>query len=336
MKFCPKFVPAKIVFIAMIFSFGAIDAFVEYNRVLYSSEIAVPGINLGESESSIGEIDSNATSVPGEAIVSVIRDILEDMSHDWLPNDLPVWPTGVLDNPQSYQMGQLSAAKQILLIFFQRVSRMNPTDPENPHLARAVSAIQIDPTSWMMPAFEDELDHAVRELDVFLGQIRSGQVKIPDRKDTFAELLKVFGTLLGSSVGQLGGAPRVGNFTITTMTAGDTHAQGEKVLSRKDMQTPWLQIDNVFYYNQGVMFVVKHVLAATLVDFRGLIRAQNSTELGRSIVLIMDPYYYETSPPVVLNGMPLGLLPNHSIALHAVLLNAWFDITNLSLAVSGR
>lgn len=324
----------QMVLLAFLLCCGSIADW-DYNRVLYPDDIPILGMHADEYGNMTGEVDNGVHLKTGEAIVATLRDILKEMEKDWLSNDV-AWPTCLLDNPQSYQGGMLFAVRQIVQVLAQKVTRMNPTDPPNQHLERVQSAVSIDGASWMMPAFEDELAVAITELDALLAEIRSGRVRIPDRKDTLRDLLSTLGAIIGGSVGRLANIPRIGEHRMTTVTAGDDHATGEKLLKREDAQTPWLQIDNEFYSSQGVMFVVKMVFAATLVDFGKLIDIQNSTELGRATFLIMDPYFYRTSPLVVLNGDPLSLLSNHPTALHAVLLSAWVNMEKLSIAVSGR
>jgi hypothetical protein len=169
-------VKAKIALLFLVIAaIPVMIAGIEYIGVLYPEDIVILGLKRNENGATTGEVDSNIKTVPGDAIVSALIDVLKGMEGDWTPNDMRIWPTIILDNPQNYQEGQLYATKQILFVLLQKVARMNPTDPENPHLARAVSAINVDPASWIMPAFEDQLRLAISELELFRGQIEKGK-----------------------------------------------------------------------------------------------------------------------------------------------------------------
>lgn len=286
---------------------------VQYNRVLYSPIFSV----VGETARS----DHPKPAAPGVAIATVLADILQHQSERWTPNALYISPTWLMDNPQNYQMGQIETIRGVVTVLEQVIDSMGESDP---NVTAARTEMTNDANSFLWPSFGDKLEKAAAHMRAYAEDLTSGKVKFTPVPATLEALTAKIETMLYREAQELDKAPRFSNKAhITTKTAGDTSIEGETMVSADDYHTPLLKIDDNFYHAQGMLYVVHHVMRALFVDFQDVIKANKSTDLGTALVIEMDPYYFETSPIVVMNCDPLSRwgCANHSTSLSENILN---------------
>ena len=80
-------------------------------------------------------------------------------------------------------------------------------------------------------------------------------------------------------------------------------------------ETPWLQIDNVFYEARGQAWAMAHLLRAIEVDFADVLAKKNATVSVRQIIRELEAAQATLWSPMILNGSGYGVLANHSLVM---------------------
>ena len=80
-------------------------------------------------------------------------------------------------------------------------------------------------------------------------------------------------------------------------------------------ETPWLQIDNVFYEARGQAWALAHLLRAIEVDFADVLAKKNATVSVRQIIRELEAAQATLWSPMILNGSGYGILANHSLVM---------------------
>jgi hypothetical protein len=122
---------------------------------------------------------------------------------------------------------------------------------------------------------------------------------------------------LGGVTTRLSNAPRRKGLVLSEETAGDAYTKGEKYV---EVEIPWSQIDDNFYYAQGVAFGLRQMMLAIKHDFENILDVKKATELVDRIVHILDQSQFE--PLIVLNGDRGSVFANHSLQLQGLLEDA--------------
>jgi hypothetical protein len=79
----------------------------------------------------------------------------------------------------------------------------------------------------------------------------------------------------------------------------------------------WSDIDDNFYYAQGIGYALYHVMQAVALDFQKVLDDKNSGVIMREIISSLEESYFE--PTFVTNGSRNGILANHSNNLRVFL-----------------
>ena len=96
------------------------------------------------------------------------------------------------------------------------------------------------------------------------------------------------------------------------------------------MQTPWLEIDDIFYEARGSTWALIHFFNAVEVDFRSVLEDKNALVSLRQIVRELEASQQPVWSPVVLNGSGFGLLANHSLVMASYISRANAALIDLS------
>jgi hypothetical protein len=81
------------------------------------------------------------------------------------------------------------------------------------------------------------------------------------------------------------------------------------------VETPWMQIDNVFYEARGQAWALSHLLRAIEVDFADVLAKKNATVSVRQIIRELEASQEPVWSPMMLNGSGFGMLANHSLVM---------------------
>jgi hypothetical protein len=239
----------------------------------------------------------------------------DQLMKGWLPND-KIYQTILLDNPQSYQLGQLEVLRYSTRVLRDKLSRQRTTDKIDPMADKAFTDFSNNPTYWLFPSAESKYKAGVKALRDYQKNLTEGKSSFYPRADNLIELLEQLISLLGGENTRLANAPRDWTTRLSEETAGDRYTEGEKY---RNVEVSWWQVDNNFYHARGVAYALRHVLLAVEYDFADILKMKRADELMTNIVAELSLANFE--PLVVLNGSRDSIFANHSLSLMATLEN---------------
>lgn len=249
------------------------------------------------------------------AIIRVTETLL-DKPGGYLANDaLP--PSVFLDNIPSWEFGALEMIRDMALVMRQEFSRSQSQSLENQHLKVAQPQLNIDSTSWVIPAAESEYRKAIEEFYAYrsgLTDVSSQGAQFYARADNLRAWLKEVEKRLGSYSQRLSAS--VGREIVNTDLAGDSNAQqSTRTASNLAVKTSWWQIDNEFYEARGACWALLHFLKAVEIDFNDVLENKNAKVSVQQIIRELEASQQSVWSPMILNGDGFGALANHSLVM---------------------
>ncbi len=249
------------------------------------------------------------------ALMEVIDQLL-DKRGGYLSNDL--LPPGLLmDNVPNWEWGALVQARDLAIALRNDLSRSQTQSTEDPNLIKADNKLRIDSESWMFPAAEHEYAESVKALEAYIQRISATedqQAQFYARADNLRNWLAVVEKRLGDLSQRLSAS--VGQVRFNTDLAGDTGAErSSQAPDVMVVQTPWLQIDDIFYEARGASWALLHFLRAVEQDFASVLDKRNALVSLRQIIRELESTQDMIWSPVVLNGEGFGFVANHSLVM---------------------
>ncbi|MBX9762484.1 MAG: DUF2333 family protein [Pseudomonadaceae bacterium] len=259
--------------------------------------------------------------VNGYTTVETLKQVagtLLDKPGGYLSNDLA--PPGLwLDNMPSWEFGVLVQVRDMSRALRKDFTRSQSQSTEDPDLAKAEPRFHFDNKSWALPASEAEYGEGIKSLNRYLNRLADparSDAQFYTRADNLNNWLGDAATRLGSlsqrlsaSVGQV----RLNTAVVDPALAGSV-AQAD-FIEGVNYETPWLQIDNVFYEARGQAWALAHLLRAIEVDFADVLAKKNATVSVRQIIRELEAAQETLWSPMILNGSGYGLLANHSLVM---------------------
>ncbi len=253
---------------------------------------------------------------PGVAYTEALIQIGEHMVSNWVPNDI-LAPTILLDNFPNFQLGELEGMRYSTRILRDNLSRIRTTDKIDKNADQAYTSFSYDPSRWLPQSAGGRYTHGLKGLKAYLVELENDSTHFYPRADNLNEFIKQYISLLGGVSQRLANAPRGNTARISEETAGDIDLKGEKTIEHL---TPWMQIDDNFYYARGTLYVLKHLMEAIKYDFDKILVRRNAHELIDAIMEVLDRTQF--NPIFVANGDLGSLWANHSLELQALLEDA--------------
>ncbi|WP_313919146.1 DUF2333 family protein [Tahibacter sp.] len=254
-------------------------------------------------------------SVTTATLIASIETLL-DKRGGYLSNDL--LPPGVfMDNVPNWEFGVISASRDLSRFLRSDFSRSQTQSAEDKDLVEAEPLLSSPNDRWLLPSSESQYRKAASYLNSYLVRLADGDqndAQFYARADNLVNYLRVVSSRLGSLSQRLSAS--VGQARLDTDLAGDRNAQqstpggGLRVV-----QTPWLQIDNVFYESRGYTWALLQQLHALQRDFGPVLRDKNAQVSLQQVVRELEEAQKGLGSPVVLNGTPFGFFANHSLVM---------------------
>jgi hypothetical protein len=233
------------------------------------------------------------------------------LSNDWAPPGL--W----LDDMPSWEYGVLVQVRDLARALRKDFARSQSQSAEDPDLSKAEPRFNFDNRSWALPASESEYREGIKSLDRYLARLSADNqpnAQFYARADNLNNWLGDVSTRLGSLSQRLSAS--VGRVRLNTDVAPDQVAPGQVPPMREEqVETPWLQIDNVFYEARGEAWALAQLLRAIEVDFSDVLAKKNATVSVRQIIRELESAQEPLWSPMVLNGSGYGILANHSLVM---------------------
>ncbi len=261
--------------------------------------------------------------IKGTHFIKTNLTLVEQMLENWLPNDL-FWPTIFLDNMPNFQIGQLEVVRYNIRVLRDNLSRMRTTDKLDPYAEAAFTALSNDPYKWWFPSAESKWKLSYKNLQSFYEKLLKGDSNFYPRADNLVELLNQYLSLMGGANTRLINAP--GDIKKTLSIEKDK--EGQRLV---DIDIPWTQIDDNFYYAQGIAYALYESFKAIKIDFKDVLIDKNSMELVDKILEYLERCYFE--PLIIFNGDPDSIFANHSLNLSGVFNDARQKMNSLTVAL---
>ncbi len=265
--------------------------------------------------------------VKGAHFIKVNEILVKEMADNWLPNDL-FWPTAFLDNMPNFQLGVLEVVRYNVRVVRDNLSRMRTTDRLDPSAEVAFTNLSNDPFKWWFPSAESKWKSALTQLETYSQNLAAGKSHFYARADNLTELLNQYLSLMGGVNTRLINAPRDMKSTLSIEEQKDRASPAPSV----DIDIPWRQIDDNFYYAQGVAYALHESFRAIRVDFHEVLMDKNSVTLVDKILEILGRCHFE--PLIVFNGDPDSIFANHSLNLSGIFNDARQKMNSLTVALT--
>ena len=262
---------------------------------------------------------SNSEYVVGAATTATlirVGETLLDKRGGYLSND--IMPPGLyLDNIPNWEFGVLVQVRDLTRSFRESFSRSQSQSREDPDLIIAEPNFHFDSESWVFPPSETEYQEAIDHLYNYLRRISdpgNNQAQFFARADNLSRWLSDVESRLGSLSQRLSAS--VGQRRVNIDTAGDQGAvQSTPVQPQSVVQTPRLQVDDIFYEARGATWALLHFLQAVEVDFADVLRDKNATASLQQIIRDLESSQRAVFFPIILNGSGFGVFANHSLTM---------------------
>ena len=264
--------------------------------------------------------------VKGAYFMKANQTLLKQMYENWLPNDL-FWPTVLLDNMPSFQVGELEVVRYNVRVLRDNLSRMRTTDRLDPSVEAAFTALSNDPYKWWFPSAESKWKLSYSSLGSYSQGLLTGKSNFLPRSDNLIELLGQYVSLMGGVNTRLINAPR----DIKEAVSEDEGKGAPKAPAMVEISIPWHKIDDNFYYAQGVAYALYESFKAIEIDFQDVLMDKNSIPLVKKILELLRRCDFE--PLIIFNGDSDSIFANHSLNLSGVFNDARQKINSLIVAL---
>ena len=257
--------------------------------------------------------------VPGFTTVETLKTVagtLLNKPGGYLSNDR--FPPGlVLDNIPSWEYGVLVQVRDLTRALRKDFARSQSQSAEDADLAKAEPRFNFDNKSWMLPSSESEYQEGINSLSRYQARLSDPNQKnalFYARADNLNNWLGDVGTRLGSLSQRLSAS--VGRVKLNGALKTESLKPGQvPVVDEEIEETPWMQIDNVFYEARGQAWALSHLLRAIEVDFADVLAKKNATVSVRQIIRELEAAQEPVWSPMILNGSGYGVLANHSLVM---------------------
>jgi len=257
--------------------------------------------------------------VPGFTTVETLKTVagtLLNKPGGYLSNDR--FPPGIfLDNIPSWEYGVLVQVRDLTRALRKDFARSQSQSAEDADLAKAEPRFNFDNKSWMLPSSESEYQEGINSLSRYQARLSDPNQKnalFYARADNLNNWLGDVGTRLGSLSQRLSAS--VGRVKLNSALKTESLQPGQvPVVDEEVVETPWIQIDNVFYEARGQAWALSHLLRAIEVDFADVLAKKNATVSVRQIIRELEAAQEPVWSPMILNGSGYGVLANHSLVM---------------------
>ena len=277
--------------------------------------------------------EDGGTVVTGSVTMGALMGVMETLLEKpggYLHND--IFPPGLwLDNMPNWEYGALIQVRDLSRAMREVFSRSQSQSTEDADLVIAEPRFNFDSNGWMLPSSESQYRDGLKYARRYFSRLSDADA--PDaqfyaRSDNLRYWLATVDSRLGSLSQRLSAS--VGKARINIDLAGDTAAsQSTEAPAEQVVQTPWSEIDDVFFEARGAAWALIHFLKAAEVDFAEVLRKKNAQVSLRQIIRELEGTQETVWSPMILNGSGFGMLANHSLVMASYISRANAAIIDL-------
>ncbi len=262
-------------------------------------------------------------------------EVLLNKRGGYFSNDImPPWV--FLDNIPNWEFGVVTQVRDLSRSMRNDFSRSQTQSTEDPDLTEADPMFHYDSARWIPPDTEGRYKKAQQSLEAYLSRLSDPSAQDAQffaRADNLRDWLSVVEKRLGSLSQRLSAS--AGQKRLNTDLSGDPEARkSTQTPLEMTIQTPWTQIDDVFYESRGTTWALIHFLRAMEVDFYDVLNKKNALVSFRQIIRELESTQEPLHTPMVLNGNKYGALANHSLVMANYISRANAAIIDLRILLS--
>ena len=264
-----------------------------------------------------------------DTLIKVAETML-DKPGGYLSNDR--FPPGVfLDNTPNWEVGVLQQVRDLARVIRNDYSRSQSQSIEDKEIRDAEQAFFIAHDSWILPSSESEYRDAIDGFTSYrdrLGDNTDNAAQFYARADNLREWLAQVEKRLGSITGRLGDsvtATRINENLAGESAAVASNPQPDHI----EVQTPWFEVDDVFFEARGTAWALLHFFRAAELDFASVLEDKNANACVRQIIRELEASLQPLRSPIILNGSGYGFFANHSLVMANYLARANSAVINL-------
>lgn len=231
---------------------------------------------------------------------------LEERWWGWRPNDI----INVTDNVENYQLGVLEVTRRVIVALAERISRTGTTDAYDENLEAAMNWFMVKASSYWFPSAESKYRDGLEEMQIYREKLMEGKARFYTRADNLIPLLASFEDLLGSC-----------DENLVKQVSDD----GEPI--------SFFNVDDYFFYAQGVAGAMATVLEAVHHDFLITLESRNATDLLHHAILACQRAS-AINPWIILDPELDSTFANHRANMAAPISHARFYIGQLIKTLS--
>jgi hypothetical protein len=277
--------------------------------------------------------EDGGTVVTGSVTTAAMMgamDTLLDKPGGFLSNDR--FPPGIwLDNMPAWEYGVLIQVRDLSRALREVHSRSQSQSTEDVDLAKAEPRFNFGANNWILPASESEYRKGLLSARSYFRRLsddNQADAQFYARADNLSYWLATVETRLGSLSQRLSAS--VGQRRLNTDLAGDGNAtQATDAPTEMLVQTPWTEIDDVFFAARGSAWALVHFLKAAEVDFADVLDDKNARVSLQQIIRELEGSLGPIWSPVILNGSGFGVFANHSLVMASYISRANAAIIDL-------
>jgi len=271
--------------------------------------------------------------VTGSVTTGTLIAVMETMlgkPGGYLHNDR--FPPGLwLDNMPNWEYGVLIQVRDLSRALREVLSRSQSQSREDVDLSEMEPKFNFDSNSWILPSSESVYREGLRYARGYFRRLSdesNPEAQFYARADNLRYWLATVETRLGSLSQRLSAS--VGQRRVNTDLAGDAEATRSTQAPAEEMvQTPWTEIDDVFFEARGTAWALIHFLKAAELDFADVLRKKNAQVSLQQIIRELEGTQEPLWSPVILNGSGFGPLANHSLVMASYISRANAAIIDL-------
>lgn len=243
-----------------------------------------------------------------------IADVILFKPGGYLTND--VAPPGLFcDNIQNWEYGALVMLRDATTALRNHFARDQSQSAEDPDLAMAEPYFYYEHNSWALPSTEAEYVKGIEALHKYMIRLQnpsstSRPAQFHSRADNLWQYTEVVIKRLGGLSTRLAAS--------TDKFSGATHGDPSNPIDFNMPtigQTPWMEIDDVFYEARGACWALLHILRAIKHDFSDILLDKRAMNTLDNMIQALENALTPTLSPVVLNGDGFGMFANYSLAM---------------------
>jgi len=244
-----------------------------------------------------------------------IAEVLLYKSGGYITND--VAPPGVLvDDITSFEYGALIMLRDATSALRNHLARAQSQSAEDPDLAKAEPYFYYENNSWALPSTEAEYKKGVTSLHFYIQRLIQHDKKTPAHFYARADNLWQYIEIVIKRLGGLSTRLNANTSRYVSMMSINTVDQQESTQKESAVgQTPWLEIDNVFWEARGAAWALLHILKAVKYDFEDILLDKRAMDTVDIMIREMANALENVLSPVILNGDGFGVFANYSLAM---------------------